>query len=115
MMSQQAGEIVGYVKEYGEKQVKLVKLEMAERISKITSGLALMMVAFALLLFILLLLSIAVGIYLGQIWGSYPMAFLFLSGFYLVVGVILIVFKKSLVTNPILEIVINEMMNQDEE
>ena len=115
MVSEQAGEIVGYVKEYGEKQVKLVKLDIAERVSRITSGLALMMVAFVLLLFVLLLLSISAGIYLGEVWGSYAMAFLFLSGFYLIVGIALFVFKKSLVTNPILEVVINEMMKQDEE
>jgi uncharacterized membrane protein YqjE len=115
MMSQQAGEIVGYIKEYGEKQVKLMKLDIAERVSRITSGLALMMVAFVLLLFVLLLLSIAVGIYLGEVLDSYAIAFLCLSGFYLIVGVTLIVFKKSLVINPILEVVINEMMNQDEE
>jgi hypothetical protein len=114
-MSQQAGEIVGYVKEYSAKQVKFVKLDLVERISKITSGLALMMVAFVLLLFILLLLSVAAGIYLGEIWDSYALSFLLLSGFYLIVGIFLFVFKKSLVINPILEIVINEMMKQDED
>ena len=46
MMSQQAGEIFGYAKLYGEQQVKLVKLDLAERFSKVTSGLALLMVLF---------------------------------------------------------------------
>ena len=114
MMSQQAGEIIGYAKAYGEQQVRLVKLDMAERFSKVTSGLALLMVLFILALFILLLLSIAAGLYLGNIWNSYATAFLALSGFYVLVGLVLIVFKKSLIINPILSVVLNEMLDQDE-
>jgi hypothetical protein len=114
MMSQQAGEIFGYAKLYGEQQVKLVKLDLAERFSKVTSGLALLMVLFVLGLFILLLLSIAVGLYLGNTWSSYSLAFLVLSGFYAVVGILLIAFKRKLIINPILSLVINEMLDQDE-
>lgn len=114
MMSQQAGEIFGYAKLYGEQQVKLVKLDLAERFSKVTSGLALLMVLFVLVLFILLLLSISLGLYLGNAWNSYPMAFLVLSGFYVFVGILLIAFKRKLIINPILSLVINEMLDQDE-
>jgi len=114
MMSQQAGEIFGYAKLYGEQQVKLVKLDLAERFSKVTSGLALLMVLFVLVLFILLLLSISIGLYLGDVWNSYALAFLMLSGFYVLVGILLIAFKRKLIINPILSVVLNEMLDQDE-
>lgn len=115
MLSEQAGEIFGYVKVYGEQQVKLIKLDLAERFSKVTAGLALMMVLFVVVLFILLLFSIALGLYLGEKWESYTTAFLALSGFYVCIGLLLVVFRKILIVNPILAMMINEMMDQDDE
>lgn len=114
MISEQAGEVFGYVKEYGEQQMRLVKLDLVERFSKVAAGLSLLLFSFVLLLFVLLLLSIAAGLYLGGLWNSYPLAFLALAGLYFLVGIVLIVFKKSLVINPILTIVIGEMMEEDE-
>ena len=100
MMSEQAGEIFGYAKLFGQQQVKLIKLDLAERFSRVTSGLALILVLFIIVLFILLLLTIALGLYLGDIWDSYSKAFLVISGFYTVVGMLLIVFKRNLIINP---------------
>lgn len=114
MMSQEAGEVFGLVKIYTEQHIKLIKLDLAGRFSKATSGLTLLVVAFILIMFILLLLSVSVGLYLGGIWESYPLAFLAITGFYILVALVLIVFRKPLILNPILATVINEMMDEDE-
>lgn len=115
MISQQAGEIFGYLKIYGQQHVKLAKLDLSERVSKVTSVLTLILVLFILMLFVLFMLSIAVGLYLGNLWESYPRAFLVLTGVYVLAGVIVYAFRKPLIVNPILSMVINEMMDEDEE
>ncbi|MCB0666363.1 MAG: phage holin family protein [Saprospiraceae bacterium] len=115
MISEQAGELFGYAKVYGEQQFKLIKLDVAERFSRVTAGLALLLVLFVVILFILLLFSVALGIYLGELWQSYTTAFLSIAGFYVFIGILLLVFRKSLIVNPILAMMINEMMDQDEE
>jgi hypothetical protein len=115
LMTEHVGELVGYGKIYAEKQYELIKLGFAERFSKITAGLLTIFFSFLLGLFILLLASVGLALYLGEIWGSVPMGFLVLSGCYLVITLVILAFRRSLVVNPILTMIINQMIADEDE
>lgn len=55
------------------------------------------------LLVVLLFISIAGAMSLGQVFGSYPLGFLAVAGIYLVVALLLFLVKDKIVEGPILE------------
>ena len=114
-ISNKAGEAVGYAKSYADQHVRLLKLDIAERFSKLTAGLVTFIFGFVLILFILLLLSIGAGIFLGEAMGSYGKAFMALAGFYLVVGIILLATRRIWLVNPLLSLTIQEILSEDED
>lgn len=114
-ISQYTGEITGYVKSYAALHVRLAKLELAERLSKITASLTVLMLTFTMVLFILLITSVGIAIYLGDVWQSYTSGFLAVAGFYVLVVMLLIVFRRGLVVNPLLTHIINQMMEEDDD
>jgi hypothetical protein len=50
-------------------------------------------------------------LYLGVIFNSYALAFLVIAGFYFLVSVFVIYFKDKIITNPVLNIVIKNMLD----
>ena len=111
---QSAGESVEYARQYFQQQVELIRLEAAERTAMITSAFITAIVIATFALFGLLLLSIATGIWLGNLWQSYPKAFLVIAGFYFIVGFIVYFFRKSLVVNPVLNFTLNAFFKENE-
>lgn len=114
-ISNKAGEIVGYAKAYADQHVRLLKLDIAERFSKLTAGLVTVMLGFILLLFVLLLLSIGAGIFLGEVMDSYGLAFMTLAGSYALVGLLLYFTRRWWLVNPLLSLVIQEILSEDED
>jgi len=114
-ISSKAGETVGYAKSYADQHVRLLKLDIAERFSKLTAGLVTAIFGFILILFILLLLSIGAGIFLGAAMGSYGLAFIALAGFYLLMGIILLSTRRMWLVNPLLSMIIQEILTEDED
>lgn len=55
------------------------------------------------LLIVLLFISIAGAMFLGNLFGSYPLGFLAVAGIYLVVAFLLFLVKDKIVEGPILE------------
>ena len=105
-ISEAVGEVYGYSKAYLQQQLEYFKLDIAERVSRSLSLAITVFVMVMLFLLILLFASLALGIYLGEQYGSYPKAFLLVSGGYAVVTFLLLLFRRTLVTNPILSRII---------
>ncbi|MEM9990946.1 MAG: phage holin family protein [Bacteroidota bacterium] len=98
---EEVGKITGYTQQYIKDQVAYQKLDMVEKSSNAISwGIVLTIVGtFAFL--ILLLLSIALGLYIGEQVASYPLGFLIVTGGYLLLSLLLLLLRKPLFTNPI--------------
>jgi len=105
------GETVEYARQYVQQQMDLLRLETAKRIALTTSSLITLSVIAVLILMIVVFISIALGFYLGALMGSYALAFLSIAGLYALVTVLIIYFKRVIVTNPILNIVIKNMLD----
>jgi len=97
-----AGETAEYIREYVKLQVDMFRLEMAERIAKVVSALVATLAIAALGLFALLMLMLAAAFYLGNLWGSYALGFLCVGGVYVLLAVLVVLFKERWLTNPLL-------------
>ncbi len=101
-----AGETAEYARQYVKLQADYFRLDMAERIAKVSSLLLVMLVIGALGLIALLMLSLGAAFFLGRLWGSYMPAFLCVGGFYVLLAVVFWVFRERWLTNPLLTSII---------
>ena len=97
------------IKEYIETRYELLSLKSADKVSKIGSSLGMALVIALLTVFFLMFLSIAGGIFLSMLLDSYIYGFLCLSLFYLILIVIVYTARKSLIINPIRNLLIREI------
>lgn len=105
------GETVEYGRLYLEQQKDYLQLEVAERLAKTTSQLVTLAVIAFFAFMVVIFLSLAGGLYLGAVLNSYPIGFLIITALYALTAVLVFYFKKSLVTNPILTIILKEMLD----
>ncbi|MBR9921220.1 MAG: phage holin family protein [Bacteroidetes bacterium] len=108
---EQAGESLEYVKQYVSNQQKLLKLEIAERSARMMSGMVLGLSLALIGLMSLGFVSVALAFWLTQITGSAITGFLIVGGFYLVLAIVLYVFRKPIIVNPVLSRVIQNFFD----
>jgi len=106
-----AGETLEYGKMYVEQKMDFYRLETSKRLAKTTSNLVTVAVIGFLAMMVIIFLSIAGGLLLGDLLGSYGLAFLVITGIYLLAALGIYFFKKEIITNPILSLVIKEMLD----
>ena len=99
------GEAYGYAKAYFEQQIEYTKLDIAERLSSISSAITAIVVV-QLIFFFLGFLSLALGIYLGQRLESYVQGFLAVGGAYALFTLAIILLRRPLITNPVVSRII---------
>ena len=100
------GEAYGYAKAYVEQQIEYTKLDLAERLSTAISSSISTIVVLQLIFFVLGFFSLALGLYLGLRFGSYVQGFLVVGGIYMAVTLAIILFRRPLITNPIVSRII---------
>jgi len=108
---QTAGETFEYANIYVEKRLDLLKLESAEKIAKSTSAIITLAVVGFLATMVIIMLSIAIGFFLGESLGSYSLAFFIITAVYALFGLIVYFFKRQLVTNPVLSAVLESFFD----
>ena len=101
--------IINLLSEYIQNQAAIIKVEIKSEIYKVMGKL---MSHFLLVLFIfatLFFASITLGFFLNQMLDSSYLGFLIVTGIYLVLGLILMAFRKQIVDG-----VVNSMAEKEE-
>lgn len=109
------GESIGYMRAYVEQEIESAKLTAAEKISIATSS---VMTGFILALLaglVFLFCSIALAFFLGSVFESVPLGFLSVAGIYLLVLLLVYIFRKRFITDKIVEAVIQFLFDDEEE
>ena len=83
--------ITGYV----ETRIELMKVEVREQLANAISKVLLYVVILSFLMLFVLLFSLAVAYKIGEHLGTFG-GFAIVSGFYLLIGVLLVVFREPL-------------------
>ncbi|WP_294285569.1 phage holin family protein [uncultured Chryseobacterium sp.] len=94
------------IKEYASKRIDLLKIEATEK-SSLSAGVityfVIMLVAFG---FFIILFNFGIAFLIGEALGNQSYGFLIVAGFYLLIMILVMVFKKKIV-NSVADQVIN--------
>jgi len=92
--------------EYIEVKLDLVRLHTAENLSRIFSNVATIAVIGYLLFFIVLFISFAAGFYIGSLLDSNDLGFLCIAGFYTLLLILFLAFRKQIVERPVIKTIV---------
>lgn len=106
----QVGGLVNKLKEIAETNVEILKLEAAKKISLTLSSVITMMAIGLLLLLIIIIGSIGLSILIGNQVGHLSYGFFIVCAFYLLIGLLLLLFRKNILSDPIRNIIIDKII-----
>lgn len=101
--------------EYIEVKLDLIRLHMAENLSRIFSNVATIAVAGYLMFLIIMFLSFSAGFYLGSLFHSNELGFLCIAGFYTLVLVLFFSLRKKIIDQPVIKAMIRLFFPKFEE
>ncbi|HPG06736.1 MAG TPA: phage holin family protein [Saprospiraceae bacterium] len=110
-----AGEAVEYARQYLKQQGEYIRLEVAERIAKITGPLVTLAIIASLFGIIVLIFSFGIVAWLSNILDSQAKAYFLVGGIYLVLAVIIYINRVKWITNLVLRIVLDAFFESEEE
>lgn len=106
------GKLLEYVEDYSRTSLELLRLKAidltATIVSTLVSSLAITLTV-ALSLFIL---NIGIALWIGRVLGELYYGFLIVGGFYLLLALILYIFRKPLIVNRMSDSIVREMMKK---
>ncbi len=108
-MFQTSGEAYGYAKAYFQVKKDQVKLEIAERSSKVISSVLTIMVVALFVGVALIFGGVALALYLATLTGSLVNGFLLTAGIIALMAGIVFVIRKPLITNPVIGYIIRKI------
>ena len=103
------------ITEYFDARLKLIKLEAFEKTAKVTAVLFSSLVVALLGFFLLFFLSMSLGFYLGKVFDSMALGFISVTGLYLILFVLVLLMKKDLLENLLIERIISELTKKEED
>ena len=108
-------EMTAHVKEYVNNRMASVKLNAAEKSSKLVANvIALAAVLIVFILFILFA-SIALAFAFARITGEFYWGFLIVAGIYLLLGILVWLMKEKIIQLPIMNTMLQQLFKEDEE
>lgn len=102
-------ELIESLKRYAVTTFEVIKLEAANRSSVILSNLISKVIIGLIVLLFAFFLSLGICFYLSELFGNSYLGFGMVAGFYLLLGIALIVGRKKLLVNPMREKIIQEL------
>lgn len=107
-------EIKQMLVDYFEAKIQLYKIGAYEKIAKITALLFSSIIITLLGIFLLLFLSISGGFYFGGLLSNNALGFLIIFGIYLVLFIVIVLFRKKLLEKYIMDKVIEQLFEKEE-
>ncbi len=107
-------ELKQLITDYFEARVSLLKINVYEKIAKVTAVLFSSIILALVVFFLMFFLSISGGFYFGSLLESNALGFLIVFGFYLILLVIVLAFRKKLLEKYIIDKVIQTLFEKEE-
>jgi hypothetical protein len=112
-MDEQSGLIESLIEkgeQYGKTTLELIKLKTLDKSADVVSNMVswAIVIVFAVLFF--LILNIGVALWIGELLGKSYYGFFAVSGFYAILALVFIIFRKQFVKNPLNNSIINQVL-----
>jgi len=112
---EKAEELAAHIKDYINTRISLLKLKFAEGLSKAISNITAIIIVSVFILLFIIFAGIAAALLIGEVTGSLYTGFLFVAGFFLLVGLICWWLREKLIRRHILNAIISKIHLDDDE
>jgi hypothetical protein len=107
--------LLSHLKEYADNRVTIVKLTIAEKVSRLVAnvlaGIFVLFVFFFFIIFASITLAILLSMWIGKMYAG----FLIVTGLYFLAGIIIWMFREKLLRLPIMNAMINQLFEDEDE
>jgi hypothetical protein len=101
-LSDQISGLVENIRTYITSKVDLLLLTSVEKVARLQSSFITIIILLNIAGFTLLFITIAAAVWLGEIFNNYKIGFLFMAVFYLLLGIIVLVFRKQIIDKKVI-------------
>ena len=112
-LKQKGGRLLESMADYVELSLRLFALQSADKSARLASGFLTIVVLTLVFIFSLIMLSIGAAILISFLLHRAWIGFVILGAFYLLVGIILIVVRKKIISKPILNLIIPALVTAE--
>jgi|688.fasta_scaffold1156986_2 hypothetical protein len=103
------------VEKYSKTSFELLQLSTINKTSDILSSLAVVIALSILLAMFTLFMNIGISLYLGDLLHNYVLGFIIVAVCYLLIGIIIYLFRKSLIKTPIDNLIVSKFLKDNPE
>lgn len=100
---------------YVETRLRLIKLDISQRLARALSLFFVLIIAFLLLFFVIMFLGMVLAYSIAEVSGSYTLGFSVSAALFLVLLAVVVVFRKNWIERPLTTLLINELTKDDED
>lgn len=104
------GTLLEKVENYAKTTIDLVKLKAIDKLSVIASNVVFGVIMALLVFFFLLILNLALAFWVGDLLGKTYLGFFAVAGFYVLLIVIILLFKKQFIKTPVTNTMISKLL-----
>lgn len=94
-----------------ETRIDLLKLQAINKSSEVTSSILSVVVIAVICFFGITILNIGLALWIGELMGKTYLGFFILGGFYVVIGIVVHLFRHSWLKEPVTSMFIKKMLN----
>ena len=101
--------------DYAELRIRIFKLELLKTSAQVSGLIIWLILSMFLMTIIFLFGGLSIGFLLGEALHSNAAGFSIITGFFLLVLIICVLFRKQLFINPVIQVLIKQNFQQDHE
>jgi len=108
-------ELIDNLKNYLSLRIRLLKMEIAEWWVRFVADIILAVIVVAVAFFTLLFFSFAFAFWFGNETGNYPLGFLITGAFWVLLGLVIYLLRRTLLLDPITKYTTRDLLDVEED
>lgn len=105
--------LFGELREYVALRIQIAQLKFSSKSSLVASSVLMYMLVFMVAFFFILVLTIGVSLWIGSLMGEWYLGFMIMAGVYLMIGLIIYIFRNKWVRIPLNNLIVKEIFDED--
>ncbi len=105
------GSVLENAGDYLETRLDLLKLQAVNKSSDVTSSVVSRMIILLMVSFAVFILNMGLALWVGELLGKVYLGFFVIAGFYMLVGLLLHLFRRTWLKEPVSSLIIKKMLN----
>lgn len=99
--------------DFSKTSIELYKLKLIDKSADIVSSIVTSMVIFSIVALSLLIINIGMAFWIGKLLNDIFYGFFVIGGFYAILAIVLTIFRKQWIKNPVSNSIISKIMKKN--